>query len=213
MFRRKALRGGAGVAERGDSGGLFKSPDCVIISGCQFIKSRCAVDLTVVFPFHVSSSSLKQLMQFWKYFQFWKLLNTLGVKTLKKVSTISGDKEINVGFLYFDLLFHFFLLSPKPFFGQAEANSFALFTQNIGFDVSFRIQLPTHITYLPKSCWRRSLLPYPFNPAQRVVSPFIKRYKNVSAAENTISLFSSSRRQDACEGVKCQPCQISLPAS
>ena len=65
MFRRKALRGGAGVAERGDSGGLFKSPDCVIISGCQFIKSRCAVDLdTVVLPFHVSSSSLKQLMQF-----------------------------------------------------------------------------------------------------------------------------------------------------
>lgn len=69
------------------------------------------------------------------------------MKTLKKVSTISGDKEINIGFLSPNGL-----LSPKPFFGQAEANSFALFTQNIGFDVSFRIQLPTHITYLPKGC-------------------------------------------------------------
>lgn len=35
-----------------------------------------------------------------------------------------------------------------------------------------------------------------FQPAPKSCFPFVKRYKNVSATENTISLFSSSRRQD-----------------
>lgn len=57
-----------------------------------------------------------------------------------------------------------------PFLEQAEANSLSLFTQNMGFDVSFRIQLPTHSSYLPKvyegilcflilSTWTKKVLP------------------------------------------------------
>lgn len=47
MLKRKALRGGAGVAEAGDSRGLFKSPDCIMISCHLFVKSRCAIALDI----------------------------------------------------------------------------------------------------------------------------------------------------------------------
>lgn len=43
---------------------------------------------------------------------------------------------------------------------------------------------------ISQSLWRHSLLPYPFNLNQKSFTPFVKRYKNVSATENTISLFS-----------------------
>lgn len=45
--------------------------------------------------------------------------------------------------------------------------------------------------------WQGSLHPYPFNQSPDTVSLFVKRNKNVSAPESTISLFSSSGRQDA----------------
>lgn len=54
------------------------------------------------------------------------------------------------------------------------------------------------LKFLPsQKHWRCSLLPYPFNQSPNTVSLFVKRNKNVNAPKNTISLFSSSRRQDA----------------
>lgn len=100
-----------------------------------------------------------------------------------------------MGFLCFELLFP--SPPPTPTILCPDWDKFVCFIHPEYRIWCFLPPTTSSSNPLPSRRLRRcSLLPYPFNQSQKVVSLFIKRYKNVSATENTISLFSSSRRQD-----------------